>query len=166
MTYLGRLFNRSAHSPGRDAQRVPNHSSLRRPSSRAEVPSASAYSILAHSSRSFPPAWPNQPPRLYPSSPSGSWTTPSSDTFVLTTIFPIFRSPSLPTPGSSEPSTINTLRRRETGRQRAAHFAPRAVYIHQCNRGGRPRRPARQAASRARGRQRWLYVLTLTGDLL
>src|SRR5271170_1214371 len=92
-TYLGRLFNWSAHSPGRDAHRVPNHSSLRRPSSRAAMPSASAYSILPHSSRSLPPYWTNQPPRPKPSSPSGSWTTPSSDTFVLMTIFPIFGSP-------------------------------------------------------------------------
>src|SRR6266571_4508422 len=88
-TYLGRLFSRSAHSPGRDAHRVPNHSSLRRPSSRASVRSASAYSTLAHSSRSLPPSWPNHPPSLKPSSPSGSWTTPSSETFVLITIFPI-----------------------------------------------------------------------------
>src|ERR1035438_9203900 len=88
-TYLGRLFSRSAHSPGRDAHRAPNHSSLRRPSSRAEVRSASAYSTLPHSSRSLPPCWTNQPPSLKPSSPSGSWTTPSSETFVLITIFPI-----------------------------------------------------------------------------
>ena len=86
-TYLGRLFNRSAHSPGRDAHRAPNHSSLRRPSSRAAVRSASAYSTLPHSSRSLPPSWTNQPPSLKPSSPSGSWTTPSSETFVLITIF-------------------------------------------------------------------------------
>src|SRR5215468_7567849 len=67
MTYLGRLFSRSAHSPGREAHRAPNHSSLRRPSSSAAVPSASAYSALAHSSRSLPPYLPNQPPRLKPS---------------------------------------------------------------------------------------------------
>src|ERR1035438_5713894 len=89
-TYLGRLFSRSANSPVRDVQRAPNHSSLRRPSSRAAVPSASAYSALPHSWRSLPPDWTNQPPRLKPSSPSGSWTTPSSDTFVVMTIFPIF----------------------------------------------------------------------------
>src|SRR5258708_39888205 len=88
-TYLGRLFSRSAHSPGRDAHRVPNHSSLRRPSSRAAVRSASPYSTLPHSSRSLPPDSPNQPPSLKPSLPSGSWTTPSSETFVLITIFPI-----------------------------------------------------------------------------
>src|SRR6266700_634413 len=76
-TYLGRLFNLSAHSP------------LRRPSSRASVPSASSSSSLAHASRSLSPNWPNQPPSLKPSSPSGSWTTPSSETFVLITIFPI-----------------------------------------------------------------------------
>src|SRR5260370_22996708 len=92
-TYFGRLFNLSAHSPGRDDHRVPNHSSLRRPSSRASAPSASSNSTLAHSSRSWPPNWPNQPPSLKPSSPSGSWTTPSSETFVLITIFPIFGSP-------------------------------------------------------------------------
>src|SRR6266446_3590436 len=88
-TYFGRLFNLSAHSPGRDDHRVPNHSSLRRPSSRASAPSASSNSTLAHSSRSLPPNWPNHPPSLKPSSPSGSWTTPSSETFVLITIFPI-----------------------------------------------------------------------------
>src|ERR1700722_2063712 len=88
-TYLGRLFSRSAHSPGRDAHRVPNHSSLRRPSNRASVRSASSYSTLPHSSRSLPPSWTNQPPSLKPSSPSGSWTTPSRDTFVLMTIFPM-----------------------------------------------------------------------------
>src|SRR5258708_38777305 len=48
-TYLGRLFNLSAHSPVRDAHRVANHSSLRRPSRRASVPSASSSSTLAHS---------------------------------------------------------------------------------------------------------------------
>ena len=32
---------------------------------------------------------PNQPPRRKPSSPVGSWTTPSSETFSLMTIFPI-----------------------------------------------------------------------------
>src|SRR5580693_7722581 len=88
-TYLGRLLSRSANSPGLAAHREPNHSSLRRPSSRAALPSASAYSILPHSSRSLPPAWTNQPPRLKPSPPSGSWTTPSSDMFVVMTIFPI-----------------------------------------------------------------------------
>src|SRR6202035_5655135 len=88
-TYLGSLFSGSAHGPGRAAHRAPNHSSLRRPSSRASVRRASAYSTLPHSSRSLPPSWTNQPPSLKPSPPSGSWTTPSRDTFVLMTIFPI-----------------------------------------------------------------------------
>src|SRR5271154_5275395 len=88
-TYLGRLFSRSAHSPLLGSHRAANHSSLRRPSSRASVPSASSNSTLAHSSRSLPPNWPNQPPSLKPSSPSGSWTIPSNETFVLITIFPI-----------------------------------------------------------------------------
>src|SRR5271166_7103707 len=92
-TYLGRLFNRSAHSPLLASHRAANHSSLRRPSSRASVPSASSNSTLAHSSRSLPPNWPNQPPSLKPSAPSGSWTTPSNETFVLITIFPILGSP-------------------------------------------------------------------------
>src|SRR5262249_36136254 len=35
------------------------------------------------------PTWTNQPPCLKPSSPVGSWTTPSSVTFSLMTIFPI-----------------------------------------------------------------------------
>src|SRR5260221_7873089 len=92
-TYLGRLFNLSAHSPVRDTHRVANHSSLRRPSRRASVPSASSSSSLAHSSGPLSPHWPNQPPSLKPSSPSWSWTTPSTETFVLITIFPIFGSP-------------------------------------------------------------------------
>src|SRR5260370_22463101 len=88
--YLGRLFNLCAHSPLRpDGHRAANHSSLRRPSSRASAPSASSVSSLAHASRSLPPNWPNQPPSLKPSLPSGSWTTPSSETFVLITIFPM-----------------------------------------------------------------------------
>src|SRR5215469_11176310 len=95
-TYLGRLFSRCANSPGLAVQRAPNHSSLRRPSSRAAVPSTSAYSTLPHSSRSLPPYWTNQPPRPKPSSPSGSWTTPSSETFVVMTIFPMVSSPSCP----------------------------------------------------------------------
>src|SRR5216683_4947472 len=88
-TYLGRLFNLSAHSPLRDSHRTAKYSSLRRPSSRASAPSASSTSTLAHSSRSLSPTWPNQPPCLKPSSPVGSWTTPSSETFSLITIFPI-----------------------------------------------------------------------------
>src|SRR5580704_3832585 len=88
-TYLGRLFSLSAHSPLLDSHRAANHSSLRRPSSRASVPSASSNSILAHSSRSLPPNWPNHPPSLKPSSPSGSWTIPSSEALVLITIFPM-----------------------------------------------------------------------------
>src|ERR1022692_2814047 len=88
-TYLGRLFNLSAHGSVRDAHRVANHSSLCRPSSSASVRRASSNSTLAHASRSLPPNWPNQPPILKPSLPSGSWTTPSSETFVLITIFPI-----------------------------------------------------------------------------
>src|SRR3984957_7479703 len=71
-TYLGRLFNLSAHSPGRDDHRVPNHSSLRRPSRRAAVLSASSRETLAHASRSLPPNSPNQPPSLKPSCPPGS----------------------------------------------------------------------------------------------
>src|SRR5207248_7571335 len=86
---LGMLFSRSAHSPVRDAHRVANHSSLRRPSSRASARSASSVSTSAHCSRSLPPNWPNQPPSLKPSSPSGSWTTPSSEAFVVITIFPM-----------------------------------------------------------------------------
>src|SRR6478609_4277462 len=89
-TYLGSPRNRAAHSPGRDApQRAANHASLRRPSSKASARSASSNSILAHCSRSLPPDLVNQPPGAEPSLPSGSWTTPSSETFVLITIFPM-----------------------------------------------------------------------------
>src|SRR5580700_10005632 len=119
-TYLGRLFSRSAHSPGLDAHRAANHSSLRRPSSSAAVRSASAYSTLPHSSRSLPPSWTNQPPRLKPSSPSGSWTTPSSETFVLITIFPISVLPLL----CCQLPPIQAPRHRETGSGPAAQFAP------------------------------------------
>ena len=41
----------------------------------------SSRATLVHSSRSSPPNCLNQPPSLKPSSPSGSWTTPSSVTF-------------------------------------------------------------------------------------
>src|ERR1700722_7877554 len=136
-TYLGRLLSRSAHSPGRDAHRDPNHSSLRRPSSRAVVPTASACMTFPQSSRSLPPYWTNQPPWLKPSLPSGSSTTPSSDTFVLMTIFPIFRSPLPRRPGPSGPSAMDTPRRGETGRPRTAQFTGRAVYIRE---GERDRR--------------------------
>src|SRR5260370_13651603 len=88
-TYLGRLFNLSAPSPLRDSHRTAKYSSLRRPSSRASAPSASSSSTLAHSSRSLSPIWRNQPPCVKPSSPVGSWTTPSSETFSLTMILPI-----------------------------------------------------------------------------
>src|SRR6202050_2852188 len=88
-TYLGMLFSRSAHGPLRDSQRVANHSSLRRPSSRASARSASSNRTLAHSARSKSPTRLNQPPFRRPSSPVGSWTTPSSETFSLITIFPI-----------------------------------------------------------------------------
>src|SRR6266567_2088743 len=124
-TYLGRLFSRSAHSPGRDAHRVPNHSSLRRPSSRASVRSDSAYSTLPHSSRSLPPSWTNQPPSLKPSSPSGSWTTPSSETFVLITIFPMSVLPCCVV--SYHP--MQAPRRWESGRPPTAQFAPQPAPI-------------------------------------
>src|SRR6266508_6066866 len=88
-TYLGRLFNLSAHSPLRVDHRAPKYSSVRRPNSRASAPSASASSTLAHASRSLSRNWSNQPPCLKPSSPVGSSTTPSSETFSLITILPI-----------------------------------------------------------------------------
>src|SRR5947208_4960993 len=40
-----------------------------------------------------PSIWPIQPPRPKPSWPSGSWTTPSSETLMLITIFPMAGSP-------------------------------------------------------------------------
>src|ERR1700730_646340 len=55
----------------------------------ASVFSASCNSTFAHSSRSLSSTCRNQPPCLKPSSPVGSWTTPSSETFSLITIFPI-----------------------------------------------------------------------------
>src|SRR3954451_4341434 len=88
-TYLGRLFNLSAHSPLRDSHRAANHSSLCRPSSMASAPRASSSSSFAHPWRSLSLVWRNQPARPKPSSPVGSWTTPSSETFSLTMILPI-----------------------------------------------------------------------------
>src|SRR5487761_575797 len=126
-TYLGRLFSRSANSPVLDVHRVPNHSSLRRPSSRAAVSSASAYAILVHSSRSLPPNWTNQPPRLKPSLPSGSWTTPSSDTLVLITIFPIAGSP---LGWCCQPLVMEASQRRGNGPSPAAQFATRPTPVH------------------------------------
>src|SRR5450755_1125409 len=110
-TYLGRLFSLSANSPLRDSHRAANHSSLRRPSNRASAPSASSNSTWAHASRSLAPNWPNQPPSLKPSSPSGSWTTPSSETFVLITIFPMSVLPLL----CCQLPPMQTPRRRESG---------------------------------------------------
>src|ERR1700722_3808188 len=66
-TYLGRPFNRSAHTPVRSNHRAANHSSLLRPSSMAAECSASAVSTSAQSSRSLPPNSPNHPPCLKPS---------------------------------------------------------------------------------------------------
>src|SRR5437764_13946567 len=115
-TYLGRLFSLSAQSPLRDSQRAANHSSLRRPSSRASAPSASSSSILTHASRSLAPIWPNQPPCLKPSSPVASWATPSSEPFSLTTIFPISV---LLVVGVWHLPLMQKPRRRETGRSPA-----------------------------------------------
>src|SRR5690349_3397703 len=112
-TYLGRLFSLSAQSPLRDSHRAANHSSLRRPSSRASAPSASSSASLAHASRSLSPVRPNQPPCLKPSSPVGSWVTPSSETFSLTTIFPISV---LLVVGVCHLPLMQRPRRRETGR--------------------------------------------------
>src|SRR5512146_863808 len=94
-TYLGRLFSLFAHASVRDSHRAANHSSLRLPSSRAWLLSASSSMIEPHALRSSPPWVRNQPPCLKPSLPSGSWTTPSSEMFVLMTIFPMAVSPCL-----------------------------------------------------------------------
>src|SRR5215472_15117026 len=56
----------------------------------ASLPSASSSASLLAPGRSL--ISPTQPPRLKPSSPAGSWMTPSSEMLSLTTIFPIFRS--------------------------------------------------------------------------
>src|ERR1700684_3903647 len=71
-TYLGRPFSLSAHGPLRDSHRTANHSSLRRPSSKAAALCASPARTAAHSSRSRPASCPPQPPCLKPSSPIGS----------------------------------------------------------------------------------------------
>src|SRR5215218_5602755 len=53
------------------------------------LPSASSSRTWAASSRPRSPTRPTQPPRWKPSSPAGSWMTPSSETFSLMMIFPI-----------------------------------------------------------------------------
>src|SRR5215216_7576091 len=55
----------------------------------ASVPSASSSRTWAASSRPRSPTRPTQPPRWKPSSPAGSWMTPSSETFSLMMICPI-----------------------------------------------------------------------------
>src|SRR5258708_18642751 len=134
-TYLVRLFNLSAHAPLRDSHRTAKYSSLRRPSSRASAPSASSTSTLAHASRSLSPIWLNQPPSLKPSSPVGSWTTPSSETFSLTMILPISVLLWLALSATTEADTAAP----ETGRPPAAQFDPRPVSITgwKCDRGRR-----------------------------
>src|SRR5439155_20795542 len=86
-TYFGMLFNLSANAPVRDGHRAANHSYVRRPISMASAPRASSSASLASAGRSL--IRPTQPPRGKPSSPAGSWMTPSSDTLSLTTIFPM-----------------------------------------------------------------------------
>src|ERR671937_460587 len=54
---------------------------------RASAPRASSSASLLTPGRSL--MRPTQPPRLKPSSPAGSWMTPSRETLSLTTIFPI-----------------------------------------------------------------------------
>src|SRR2546427_4137218 len=88
-TNLGISFNLSANSPLRDGHRAARNSYVRRPNSWASAPSASSSRTLAASSRPRSPTRPTQPPRPKPSAPAGSWTTPSTVTFSLTTILPI-----------------------------------------------------------------------------
>src|SRR5262249_28934177 len=57
------------------------------PSSRAAAPRASSSASLLSCGLSL--IRPTQPPTRKPSSPAGSWITPSSVTLSLTTIFPI-----------------------------------------------------------------------------
>src|SRR5262245_28561144 len=116
-TYLGRLFNLSAHAPLREFHRGPRYSSLRRPKRRASAPSASASPSSAHASRSFAPSSLNQPPYRKPSSPVGSSTTPSSVMFWLTTILPI--SVLLPSDCRVSPLLRRLSRRKLSGEFRA-----------------------------------------------
>src|SRR6202046_2722501 len=126
-TYLGMLFSLSAHLPLRDSHRAANHASLRRPSSRASAPSASSSASWDHASRSLPPNWPNQPPSLKPSAPSGSWTTPSSETVVLITIFPMSVLPFAALSATTDGDTAIPGKRRPP----AAPFASSPVSIQQ-----------------------------------
>ena len=125
-TYLGMLFNLSAHSPLRDSHRVANHSSLRRPSSKASAPSASSVSTLAHASRSFPPNWPNQPPSAEALLAVGVLDDPVERDVGSDDNLSHFGSPF---PSVLSPSRIQTPQHRETGRPRTAQFAPRPVSI-------------------------------------
>src|SRR5215472_17379724 len=125
-TYLGRLFSRSAHSPFRDSHRAANHSSVRRPSSRATALSASSSSSLAHSSRALSPISKNQPPYLKPSSPVGSCTTPSSETFSLMMIFPMSALLRCALSATTDSDTAAS----ENGRSPAAQFVTPPVSPH------------------------------------
>ena len=87
MTYLGMPFSLSASPPPRDGHREARNSYVRRPYNSASAPSVSSSRTWPASLRSV--TLPTQPPRSNPSSPDGSWMTPSSVTFSLTTIFPI-----------------------------------------------------------------------------
>src|SRR5436190_2374120 len=93
-TYFGMPFNLSASSLLRDGHRAARNSYIRRPNSWASAPSASSSNTLPASSRPRSPTRPTQPPRAKPSTPAGSCTTPSTDTFSLTTIFAITVLPS------------------------------------------------------------------------
>src|SRR5258708_18292406 len=151
-TYLGRPFNRSAHAPSRDSHRSANHSSLRRPSSSAAVPSASSNETLPHSSRSLPPYWPNQPPRRNPSLPSGAWTTPSSETFVLITIFPISVSPVLVLSATTDVDAAPSGKWARTDRPVRASAGVHTRWTHDEPRGGVPRSWNRGQFSRSHER--------------
>src|SRR5215203_6521742 len=91
----------------------------------ASVPSASSSRTWAAASRPRSPTRPTQPPRWKPSSPAGSWMTPSSDTFSLMMIFPI----SVLLCWRYQLPLMQAPRRRESGRPPTAQFAPRSAPI-------------------------------------
>src|SRR6266700_1790784 len=128
--YLGRLFNLSASSPLRDCHRAAKNSYLRRPNRKASARSASSSATFADPSRSLLPTWANQPPCLKPSSPVGSWTTPSSVTFSLMTIFPISLLLSMVVSATTDADAASS----GIGRPPTAQFGPRPASI-ECGKG-------------------------------
>src|SRR4029450_10063939 len=113
----------------------------------ASVPSASSSRTWAAASRPRSPTRPTQPPRWKPSSPAGSWMTPSGETFSLMMIILIavllWLALSVP--------LVQAPRRRERGPPPPAQFAPRSA-------------PIQDGPAARRGRK--VTVRVVTADLI